>query len=372
MHIWRGGGGELFWYFITRFTVMCRIFVQVGGWQYSEGKGSPWQKYASSNGIFLGGGRGIETSFQMGWGFSECEPLLRHFVVIICYRYFISSNHLFIFPGVDYFICSRCRYRRNLLTFQQNSALLNCWAIFTMAVTCLITTATLGLQPTWFTPSYLFWVHKLLYFIFVDIFHSLAIPLIMARTIPWERPKGETSEFYVRQPEVLEPRQSIPSQRKGEASWMKTSSTAMELPTLAFPENTAPTFLQNSREKETLEKILSLQKGCKCPPYCGKKTLENQKHFDGPQQKLDLLSLGWFSSNPITQGQRWKPETVFPKQAFRCRPPRATEQGLSPAEEELEIRKCTNEFGQNVLRYSRNHSTPVNLQIFEKFKTRTQ
>ena len=161
----------------------------------------------------------------------------------------------------------------------------------------------------------------------------------------------------------------------------------MEPPTLVLPENTAPWTLPNSLGEGTLEQIPRLQKGCKSPSYCsfsmcrdrtskvmpsGKKTLENQKHFDGPQQKLDLLSLGWFSSNPITQGQRWKPATVFPKQAFRCRPPRATEQGLSPAEEELEIRKCTNEFGQNVLRYSRNHSTPVNLQFFEKCKTRTQ
>ena len=237
-----------------------------------------------------------------------------------------------------------------------------------MVITCLMTTATLGLQPTWFTSSHLFWVHKLLYFVFVDIFHSLAIPFLMARTIPWQCPKSETREFYVRPPEVLEPRRPISihsKMTKSEASWMKTTSIVMEPPTLVLPENPAPWILQDSQEQETLEKIPRLQKGCSSFPFSvcttsklmlpsGKKSLENQKHFNGPQQKLDLLNLEWSPSN---QGQRWKPEIVFAKQAFRCGPPRGGTR--IAAEEEMEIRKYTNEFGQNVLRYSRNHSTPV-------------
>ena len=85
--------------------------------------------------------------------------------------------------------------------------------------------ATLGLQPTWFTPFHLFLTEKLLYYVFVDIFHSLVIPLIMARTIPWEPPKGRDTEFYVRQSDVLEPRRLISiqsEQRRVEPEGIKT------------------------------------------------------------------------------------------------------------------------------------------------------
>ena len=141
---------------------------------------------------------------------------------------------------------------------------------------------------------------------------------------------------------------------------MKTTSTAIETPTLVLPQNTAPWILPNSLEEGTLEKIPRLQSG--------KKTRENQDNFDALQQ--DLLNL---------EGQRWKAGVVFPKQAFRCRPgagggarcrpgpprgeKRITVECLSPEAEETQIKKCTNEFGQNVLRYSRNHSTPVRIEF---------
>ena len=135
-------------------------------------------------------------------------------VLLLCTCVLHALIHLFSF-----------RYRRNLLTFRQNSALFDCWAIFTMLVTCLKTMATLGLQPTWFTPFHLFLTEKLLYYVFVDIFHSLVIPLIMARTIPWEPPKGRDTEFYVRQSDVLEPRRLISiqsEQRRVEPEGIKT------------------------------------------------------------------------------------------------------------------------------------------------------
>ena len=142
----------------------------------------------------------------------------QHWEGIIVVHLHGSTHHLFSF-----------RYRRNLLTFRQNSALFDCWAIFTMLVTCLKTMATLGLQPIWFTPFHLFLTEKLLYYVFVDIFHSLLIPLIMARTIPWEPPKGEgrDNEFYVRQPDVLEPRRLISiqsEQRRVEQEGIQTLS----------------------------------------------------------------------------------------------------------------------------------------------------
>ena len=271
-----------------------------------------------------------------------------------------------------------------------------------MLVTCLILTATLGLQPAWFTPFHLFWAHKLLYFVFVDIFHSLVIPLIMARTIPWEHPKGEICKFYVRRCEVLEPRQPISifsemGKTEAAGSWMKNLSTALEPPTLVLPKSTAP-WIPSTLEEGTLEKFSRL---CKVPPYSmccsfhligckdteskaanempiGKKTLENQNYLDDPPsvQKLDLLSLEWTSSILIAQGQRLRDESseknqksksgvVFPKQAFRPGPPRVdrriTEVDFSPAAE-IKIWKSPNEFGHKVLRYSRYHCTPVKIE----------
>ena len=275
------------------------------------------------------------------------------------------------------------------MTFHQNSALLNWWTIFTLLVTCLILTATLGLQPAWFTPFHLFWAYNLLYFVFVDIFHSLAIPLIMARKIPWEHPRSKICKFYVRKCEVLEPRQPISihseiGSSEG-AAWMRTPSSAVDPPTLVLPQN------QSTLEEGTPEKFSRL---CKVPPYSmccsfhliackdteskaanetpsGKKTLDNQNNLDDlpSVQKLDLLSLECTSSILITQGQRLRDQNskkkqksksglVFPKQAFRSGPPKDVD--LSAAE--MKIWKSTNEFGQKVLRYSRHHCTPVKIE----------
>ena len=144
-----------------------------------------------------------------------------------------------------------------------------------MLMTCLISTTTLGLQPAWFTPFHLFWTEKLLYFVFVDIFHSLVIPLMMARTIPWENPKGERgkSTFYVRQTNVLEPRRPIsiqsgtrpsvePDRMKTwesvEADRMKTSSLKKPT-TLLLPADTAP-WIPTPMEEGTLEKFPGFKK----------------------------------------------------------------------------------------------------------------
>ena len=108
-------------------------------------------------------------------------------------------------------LCLSFRYRRNLVSFQQNSHLLNLWAIFTVLVAGLVLMITLDLQPSWFSPHHLFWSHKLLYFVFVDIFHALVLPLNMARAVPWIISKEDVGScsFYVRKPKVLEPRPPI-------------------------------------------------------------------------------------------------------------------------------------------------------------------
>ena len=186
-----------------------------------------------------------------------------------------------------------------------------------MLATCLITTATLGLQPTWFTPLHLFWAQKLLYFVFVDIFHALAIPLIMARTIPWDDPKVEIKAniFYVRQPEVLEPRHPISIQRETEQreeSWKRTP------------------FAKN-------------------PPI------------------LPLLKIPASPLN-LVKGQRWsnnqdrKSFIILPKQAFRAGPERNTKEDCA-ATEKMKIWKTSNEFGQDVLCYTRHHLSMTHAKV---------
>ena len=183
---------------------------------------------------------------------------------------------------------------------------------------------------------------------------------------------------------MLEPRQSISiysETRKPESGWLKTPSTEMDPPTFVLPENTAPWMLPSSLEEGSLDKILRLQ-----------------NDFDSPHsaQKQDLLNLELSFSKLISQGQKWiQPGMVFPKQAFRCGPPRAEktqeeessleemkiwkraekrvtqEKDSSLAEmkmwkdleemkmwkdlEEMKMWKGRTEFGRTVLRYSRNH-----------------
>ena len=100
----------------------------------------------------------------------------------------------------------------------------------------------------------------------------------------------------------------------------------------------------------------------------GKKTLENQNYFEGSHsaEKLDLPNLELSFSKLVTQGQRCNNQksrpVIFPKQVFRLGPPtlsprankRITEKENSPLAE-MKIWKGRNEFGQTVLRYSRNH-----------------
>ena len=50
------------------------------------------------------------------------------------------------------------------------------------------------------TPKAMFWMHRLIYFFFVDVFHGIIMPLIML--IPMDLKASEVSEFYVRKPEI--------------------------------------------------------------------------------------------------------------------------------------------------------------------------
>ena len=56
------------------------------------------------------------------------------------------------------------------------------------------------------TPTKIFWIHKLTYFFFIDVFHGIFVPLKME--VPWDLNKPAPEGFYVGQGHAgtLEPR----------------------------------------------------------------------------------------------------------------------------------------------------------------------
>ena len=99
------------------------------------------------------------------------------------------------------------RYRRNLLTFKQNSSLLNYWTLFTLLMSCIIALPMAGVAKALFTPVTMFWLQYLLYFAFFDIFHGIILPLtIISVPVEPEKTSSEEKSFYVRTTLVLEPR----------------------------------------------------------------------------------------------------------------------------------------------------------------------
>ena len=105
-----------------------------------------------------------------------------------------------------------------MLTHQMQRYLI-AWNVFTIAISTLLALPKMYNIPT-LTPTLIFWIHKLLYFFFVDIFHGVILPLNMMAPLDLGRPK--VSDFYVRKPKI-EPRRSpteetereFPSRRDG-------------------------------------------------------------------------------------------------------------------------------------------------------------
>ena len=62
------------------------------------------------------------------------------------------------------------------------------------------------------TPKAMFWMHRLIYFFFVDVFHGIIMPLIML--IPMDLKASEVSEFYVRKPEIAPRRPPFEESRR--------------------------------------------------------------------------------------------------------------------------------------------------------------
>ena len=65
------------------------------------------------------------------------------------------------------------KYRRNLITFKENSRYLMAWSLFSITL-FLFTIYTIN--TTTLSPSTIFWVYNIAYFTFYEIFHGLVIP----------------------------------------------------------------------------------------------------------------------------------------------------------------------------------------------------
>ena len=78
------------------------------------------------------------------------------------------------------------------------------WNVFAVAISTLLALPKMYNIPT-LTPTVIFWIHKLTYFFFCDIFHGIILPLNMR--VPWDLGQPEVGDFYVRKPKI-EPRRS--------------------------------------------------------------------------------------------------------------------------------------------------------------------
>ena len=54
------------------------------------------------------------------------------------------------------------------------------------------------------TPTKIFWIHKLTYFFFIDVFHGIVVPLNMK--VPWDFARSQSVEFHANAGHSLEPR----------------------------------------------------------------------------------------------------------------------------------------------------------------------
>ena len=65
------------------------------------------------------------------------------------------------------------KYRRNLITFKENSRYLMTWSLFSFI---LFLFTIFIVNTSVLSPSVIFWLYNIVYFTFYDIFHGLVIP----------------------------------------------------------------------------------------------------------------------------------------------------------------------------------------------------
>ena len=88
------------------------------------------------------------------------------------------------------------------LTIPYLSRYLITWNIFNLVVSTLLVLPNMSDELA-LSPKTVFWLHKLIHFLFVDVFHGIVIPMRME--VPWDSPRVDPARFYVRPPK-MEPR----------------------------------------------------------------------------------------------------------------------------------------------------------------------
>ena len=97
-------------------------------------------------------------------------------------------------------------YRRNLIFFRETSHYVSRWACYSILEgTVMIVAMTSDSDKL--TSTMVFWIHNVLAFTFIDIFHGLIIPLNMA--LPLTTMSGKGQRYRTRTHSSLEPRRYL-------------------------------------------------------------------------------------------------------------------------------------------------------------------
>ena len=80
-------------------------------------------------------------------------------------------------------------------------------------------------EETFFTPTTMFWLYNLAYFVFNDLFHGIVLPLFIISIPPRPDTCFDKKSFYIRTTSVLEPRRP----RAPESLCFETGSKYFEI-----------------------------------------------------------------------------------------------------------------------------------------------
>ena len=77
------------------------------------------------------------------------------------------------------------------LTIPYLSRYLITWNIFNLVVSTLLVLPNMS-DKLALSPKTVFWLHKLIHFLFVDVFHGIVIPMRME--VPWDSPRVDPGQ----------------------------------------------------------------------------------------------------------------------------------------------------------------------------------
>ena len=176
------------------------------------------------------------------------------------------------------------KYRRNLITFRENSFYLLSWGLCSAYISVL----TLVCVRQNVAPKFVFWLYNSVHLVFVDIGHGLVIPWRMG--IPWraqqddkERPK----QFYVLKP---------PELRIGRFDKMATQRPAPTPPPPSLCSSTScSTSPSSSPSSESPPPFPRINNFFVSHPHCPRSHSPEQ---DLPLMEINICKLSLVSSIP--------------------------------------------------------------------------